>query len=118
METYAEPIVQIEAVSDAVTGDLIDVVFISNVERDGQEDRYFRQEETGITEEDDDESRLICTTPCGFGFIPGMWTFEVVAEGYQAENISVEADYEEFHGGCPSVSTGGTVITIELSPSS
>ena len=61
-------------------------------------------------------SMVRCELACGFGTSPGTYRFRLSAPGYVPERLTVTADYQEFHGGCPSWNDGGTRHTASLSP--
>ena len=120
VEEYGEPIVLITNVVEAGSGDGIAVVAISDIEF-GVGTAEHREitnplwgESMNLTEGED--GALLCEIPCGFGSTPGMYTFTVAAEGYEANEVSVDANYAEWYGGCPSFSDGGTEVEVELMP--
>lgn len=57
---------------------------------------------------------LYCDVPCGFG-TGGRYAFVAEAAGHEAINVSVDARYATFRGGCPSFDDDGTDINLQLS---
>lgn len=120
VEEFGEPIVLITHVVEAGSGDAIAVVKISDIEV-GVGTLEHRQitnpllgEHMNLTEGED--GAVLCEVPCGFGSQTGTYTFAVEAEGYEATEVSVDATYAEWYGGCPSFNDGGTETEVELTP--
>ena len=116
VDTYEEPVLIIEDVVDEASNDSIDEVEIWNIQHDGSTAQYSDQAELGMSEHPEDSERQICTPICGFGAAAGHWSFTVDADGYATKEASFDAEYEEFHGGCPSVYDGGTRVELSLTP--
>ncbi len=111
VEEYGEPIVLVTAVTDADDGAAIGVVEIWEIRRGESEVQVFG-ETLNLTE--GEAGVFSCEVPCGFGSEPAEYTFWVGAEGYEPVEVSVEAEYEVFVGGCPSFNDGGTEVQVEL----
>ena len=59
------------------------------------------------------EGSLLCTLPCAFGTDEGIWEFSATAlPDYGPMEKTVEAEYSEFSGGCPSYSAEGAHTEI------
>lgn len=115
MHEVHEPIVQIESVTDADSGEEIEEVYLRDIridENDLGTDVFYRE---NISEDDGNADRLICETSCGFGEREGTWTFEIGADDYDFQTETVDAEYEEAEGGCPSYVDGGTAVDVTLS---
>lgn len=108
---YREPIVLITAVVEAGNSDAIAEVEISEIALHGGS-----VQQLGMTEDliEGESGVFACAVPCGFGFQPGEYTFTVGAEGYEAREVTVDAEYETFVGGCPASYDGGTEVEVEL----
>jgi hypothetical protein len=63
-----------------------------------------------------EDSILICTIPCGFGTMEGVYEISISADGYRDLTLSTLAKYDELKGGCPSSSSGGHSIGFSLYP--
>lgn len=57
---------------------------------------------------------LVCTVSCGFGTSEGRYTFRATAAGYVAKEVTTEARYSRFEGGCPSYNAGGSRTHVVL----
>ncbi len=65
---------------------------------------------------DPDAELLVCTLPCALFFAPGEYAFTASSNGYAESEISVQANYAVYEGGCPGYYDVGTDITITLDP--
>ena len=59
---------------------------------------------------------ILCTVPCAFGNVAGIYTFSVVAEGFQTQRASYDATYAEVETGCPSSADQGLELDVRLTP--
>jgi hypothetical protein len=117
VHTDREPILLISSVRSGTSGPAIGTVYIDSLTlQDGfsPEREWFTREYERLTFEGD---RYRCDVVCGFGDEAGTYRFRVTAPGHTPIRISVNADYREFHGGCPSWNDGGTraAVTLPLS---
>jgi len=111
---FEEPILTIQSVNSAETGNLISTIEIFDVTIDDiDRDATFLTQEMSenITIED---SVFICSIPCGFGTLEGTYQFSVKSEGFQDTVISENATYNKSEGSCPSSSSDGAKINFSL----
>jgi|AntRauTorcE11897_2_1112592.scaffolds.fasta_scaffold40294_2 hypothetical protein len=116
VHTYEEPVLTIQSVSSAETGNKISTLEIFNVKIDnvsGNPASLIDEVSENISVED---SILICTIPCGFGTMEGTYEFAVKADGFKDSIIYKSAQYNKLEGGCPSSSSDGTKISFSLIP--
>lgn len=115
---YREPILNLDSVTEATTGDAVAVVHLSEIAVDGMARTGTTLVQAGRPQSnvtaDGSGNGLDCTVPCGFGSAAGTWTFTVSAEGRVPTDVTVEAAYETFVGGCPSYEDGGTRFDVVL----
>ncbi|MFN8666860.1 MAG: hypothetical protein U0164_06605 [Gemmatimonadaceae bacterium] len=57
---------------------------------------------------------LVCDVPCGFGTSEGTYAFTAVAPGFAPRQVSLDAHYQTFKGGCPSYNAGSMAVAIVL----
>jgi len=111
---FEEPILTIQSVNSAETGNSLSTIVLFEVTIDGigRDATYLTQEMSeNITIED---SVLICSIPCGFGTLEGIYQFSVKSEGFKDTLITENATYNKSEGGCPSSSSEGSKITFSL----
>jgi len=61
---------------------------------------------------------VLCEVPCGFGFQEGRYELVATVPGFLPADLTVEARYDDFDGGCPSSNAGSTRVTVDLTPAS
>jgi hypothetical protein len=114
---YEDPILLIESISDAESGDSISQTNIFDVYIDSVKQNLsslIRDSSQNVSIED---SVISCQTPCGFGTHDGHYQFTVNTTSYETKTQSIKnVDYNEFEGGCPSRSYGSTTLQFELQP--
>ena len=115
LHTYEDPVIHIDSVINAQTGQQILAFKILNVTRDGYKEQPFLLKIISYNVVLYD-SALVCNTPCGFGTGEGSYALWVSASGYRDTTISVKAKYAIFKGGCPSSNSGGTQFSFRLQP--
>jgi hypothetical protein len=117
VHTYDDPVLEIDAARSTADA-AIDAVILSELALDGRAvtpaELLGAAPDSGVEALDD--GRIRCDVPCGFGYAEGSYAFTAAAEGYQPGALTVEARYDDFSGGCPSSSAGGTTVSVELSP--
>lgn len=115
VHVYEEPILHIESVRNAQTGAHITSITLSDVRVDAvrQYPAVLVAESRRMTVVD---SVLVGNPPCGFGTQPGLYTFRVSASGFRDTVVAFIASYSTNRGGCPSSSTGGSRVGIDLQP--
>ncbi len=116
VHTFEEPVLTIKSVSSTVTGNAISSVEIFEIKIDslsGYPASLIDEISNNISVKD---SILICTIPCGFGIMEGLYEISISANGYRDLTLSTLAKYDELNGGCPSSSSGGQSISFSLSP--
>lgn len=120
MHTYEEPILNIISASNSQTGESISEIIISGITIDDNEydlgtEHFldFESESENILRED---SKMICSIPCGFGNMSGKYSLEISGNGYQEKLFEVDATYGSGGGGCPSFSDDGTKVNLSLQP--
>jgi hypothetical protein len=115
VHVYEEPILHIESVRNAQTGAHIASVVLSEVRVDS-----VRQNPllllAGSSRMAVLDSVLIGNPPCAFGTQPGLYSFKVSASGFRDTVVTYSASYLTNRGGCPSSSTGGSRVRIDMQP--
>ena len=110
---YEEAVLHIRSVKAVGNGAPIAAVRLSDITLDGNAsdlfDLLFAGSRVAVL-----DTTLICNPPCSFGTGEGLYSFRVSADGYHDTTVVIVAGYSIFEGGCPSRSTGGTRIDIEL----
>lgn len=112
IHVYEDPVIRMAAVTGA-DGGTVGSVTLSGFAVDGRSVNASMLLEAAYGV-DVVEGALVCDVACGFGTEPGTYTFTIDAEGHAPEPVTVEARYAEFSGGCPSSSSGSTVVDLEL----
>lgn len=117
VHNYEDPILAIESVEDAKSGEQLSQITISEVLVDSAS----KQVSSLVTESSENvtvqDSSIVCEPPCGFGTETGQYQFTVQASGYEDTSITREnVQYENFDSGCPSSSSGSTTISFDLKP--
>jgi hypothetical protein len=112
---YEEPILHIEWVRNAQTGNYLRTVVLSGITIDSLRRDPFSllTESRGVVAVD---STLVGNPPCAFGVQPGRYSFRVSADGYRDTVVVCFPAYSINKGGCPSSSNGGLRISITLQP--
>lgn len=115
---YEDPLINIISAQETETGYAIDQVNISNITLAGQAVNLHRYSQDNLSNFtlDTDGNGGYCTLPCTFLEGEGSVSFDVSANGYQSKSVELEAEYQTFDGGCPSYSSDGVVMAIELTP--
>jgi hypothetical protein len=111
---YLDPIIRIENVSDGKSGQEILSIKINHAQIDSMEINLQYLMNNVCFNVVLYDSALYCSTPCGFGTEDGEYILSVSSVGYRDTTISVTAQYQTFKGGCPSSSSGSTVISFEM----
>ena len=60
------------------------------------------------------DGRIICTLPFALAGDEGVYELWINTPGYRDTMIAVAAEFATVEGGCPSSSSGGTVVSIGL----
>ena len=112
---YEEPILHIEWVRNAQTGNYLRTIVLSEITIDSirQDPFFLLPESRGVAAV---ESTLVGNPPCAFGVQPGKYSFRVSAAGYRDSVVVCFPTYSINNGGCPSSSNGGLRINIALQP--
>ena len=114
--TYRERILHLTRVTNATTGQPLTTVFLDSLTYQGTVGREFPYMpnpfiDLRVSLEGDS---VRCDLACAFGNDPGVYRFRLSAPGYQSKHLEIAADYDEFHGGCPSWNDEGTRVTTTL----
>jgi len=113
LHVFEEPILHIVSARNAHTGTSLRSIMISDIEIDG-----IRQDPFSLAIESRSvavlDSSLVCNPPCAFGIQAGMYTFRVSADGCRDTVVTCYPDYTVNKGGCPSSSSGGLRISLDL----
>jgi hypothetical protein len=112
---FLSPVLAIVSVSDSNTGGGLSKVTLGQLAIDGVPVRAETVAEMSSNVVVDG-GLLQCTVPCAFGTQEGIYTFVASAAGYKPADVSVEAQYTTFIGGCPSSSSGSVNVSIVLAP--
>ncbi|MBV8659086.1 MAG: hypothetical protein JO142_14770 [Burkholderiales bacterium] len=110
---YTEPVVLVTSATDAVTNHDLGAITISGVQIYGVAANLVVVAQTSSSVSISD-TNLRCTTPCGFGWTEGKYSFTAAAPGYQPATVTVDARYSSRSGDCPLVMSGGTKVAIVL----
>lgn len=112
---FLSPVLTIEAVSGSNTAGSLSKVTLNQVVIGGVpvSAETLAQVSSNVLV---DGGSLRCTLPCAFGTTEGIYTFVASADGYKPTDVSVEARYTAFIGGCPSINSGSVNVTIALVP--
>lgn len=114
---YEDPILLIESISDAESGNQIPQVNIYDIYIDSVKQDLSSLVSDSSQNVSVEDSVISCQTPCGFGTQDGSYRFSVDANNYQTKTLSIEqVEYENFEGGCPSRNYGSTTMQFELRP--
>lgn len=114
VHTYREPLLQIVAARDALTGTPMPGIVIRNVRRDGiEQDPAILVAGPAYGVEVQADS-LLCRVPCGFATSEGNYILTVSAPGYPRQDRGYDAKYRVFKGGCPSYNDGGVRMSLAL----
>lgn len=114
---YEDPILLIESISDAKSGDQISQVNIYDVYIDSVKQDLSSLVTDSSQNVSVEDSVISCQTPCGFGTQNGSYRFTVDTKNYQTKTLSIEqVSYDNFEGGCPSRNYGSTTTQFELQP--
>ena len=111
---YLDPIIEITKVTDAKTGQSISAFKITHVEIEGNQTDLHHLLHGESFNSLLYDSTVYCSIPCGFGAQEGEYQLMVSALGYQDTTIIFNATYKKFEGGCPSSSSGSTIISFEM----
>lgn len=113
VHTYRDPVLAVTAASDGATGARIAPLFVTGVTvRDrSQPVSYLLAVSFGARAQGD---TIVCGVPCGFGTSEGPYSFVVSATGYAPRQVSVDARFARFDGGCPSFNEGSTEVSLSL----
>jgi len=115
---YEDPILAIESVNDANSGEQISEITITDVRIDSVSQKVSSLVQESSNNVAVEDSSIVCKPPCGFGTKAGQYQFTVQASSYKDTTISKEnVAYKNFDGGCPSSNSGSTTITFELQSS-
>jgi hypothetical protein len=111
---YLDPVLEITNVSDEQSGQAITAFKITAVEiedRSNDLHQLINNVSFNIVWYD---SVLYCNPPCGFGFEDGDYRLKISAIGYRDTTAAIDAQYQNIKGGCPSSSSGSTVVSIKM----
>jgi len=113
VHTYEDPVLHIQSVTNAQTGQSVQALEILEVLLDGQKQdpRVLKVVSFNVVAAD---STLLCGLPCGFGTETGIYTLTITAKGCRDTTISLQAQYAVFRGGCPSSNSGGTQHSFQM----
>jgi hypothetical protein len=114
VHTYREPILLISSVRSGANGTALGTVYIDSLTLQhgfSPEREWSTREYERLTFEGD---RYRCEVVCGFGDEAGTYRFRVSAPGHTPMRVTVDAEYREFHGGCPSWNDRGTRTALVL----
>ena len=113
VHTYEDPVLHIQSVTNAQTGQSVQALQILQVLLEGQkqDSQILKAVSFNVTVMD---STLLCGLPCGFGTEAGIYTLTVAARGCRDTTISLPAKYAVLKGGCPSSSSGGTQHSFQM----
>lgn len=116
VHTYSDALITIVSVKEVSTGYQLSGVNISGVIQYG---RAVNFNEVSLENDlnftvDSDGSGGYCTMPCSFLDGEGEITFVVSANGYLDKKVDLVGVYQLFEGGCPSYSSGGMELNLEL----
>lgn len=115
LHTYEDPVLHIQSVTNAQTGQSVQALDIVQVLLNGQkQDLHFVTAVSFNVVVMD--STLLCGLPCGFGTEPGVYTLTVAARGCRDTTVSLAASYAVFKGGCPSSNSGGSQYSFQMEP--
>jgi len=112
----AEPSLIISSVQNSVSAASVPIVSLSNITLDGMAFNlsFLPREAVNVQVVG---SSLECTVPCGFAVQEGAFSFTASAPGYAVRSVAANGAYSSSTGtGCPLYLTGGTRITVSLSP--
>jgi hypothetical protein len=111
---YLDPIIEIKNVSDEESGRSITSFKITKSKIDSFEiDLHYLINDVSFNSVLYD-SALYCSTPCGFGSDDGEYSLTISSVGYRDTTITFIAQYQNFKGGCPSSSSGSTVVSFQM----
>lgn len=114
---YRDPLITVAEVKDATSGGLVAQVRIRDVVYRGHRvSARWLVEVTppvkGVTVEGED---LRCDVPCGFAGDEGDYQLTIHHVDYKDTTFALNAGYREVDGGCPTTSSGGTVLRLRMS---
>lgn len=115
VHTYRDPVLAITAAADSASGARIASILVTDVALDGRSQpvgSLLLEVAFGASTRSD---TLVCGVPCGFGTSEGQYSFSATAPGYAVRQVSVNARFARFDGGCPSSNEGSTEISVSLS---
>lgn len=114
IHTYRDPVLAITAARDSASGARIASILVTDVAFGGRSQPVgsLLGLAFGASTRSD---TLVCGIPCGFGTSEGQYTFSATAPGYAVAQVSVNARFARFDGGCPSSNSGSTEISVSLS---
>jgi hypothetical protein len=115
--TYRDPVLTISAATDAESGASITPLQITAVAVGGQLQPIASLLATAFGARAVGDT-IVCDVPCGFGTSESRYALTAAASGYVARDVTTEARYARFEGGCPSYNSGSTRTTITLTKSS
>lgn len=110
---YGDPVLHLDSALDAATGQPIATVHISSVVLNGVPADHALLLQGSVNAASNGAS-IVCTVPCGLSNSEGTYGFVASASGYAPQNATVMAKYATTTGGCPSSSSGGTAVRLEL----
>ena len=113
VHTYRDPVLAITSVVDSESGGRIASILVTNVTISGRSEPVGALLDVAFGASTRSDT-LVCGVPCGFGTSEGQYTFKAAAPGYTARQVSVNARFARFDGGCPSSNAGSTEVSVSL----
>lgn len=112
--SYKEPVFNISYAVDAIDGDSLSEVALRNVTVNGRPVTDYSTVLVAAKNIHIRDGVMVCTLPCGFGVEEGTYRLYVDAPGHQTQQVSVQANYRVYSGGCPSYSDLGYYVGVSL----
>ncbi len=111
---YKEPVLNIQSITNAQTGQSVIAFEVLQAYREGVKvdlPSLAAHSSLNVVVFD---STLYCGLPSGFGVEPGTYLLTITARGCRDTTIALTASYAVNKGGCPSSSDGGSRHSFQM----